>query len=115
MAAESDIIKEFLIAIGFKIDEAGGKKFRGALSESTKDAMKLGGAVIGVGIAIEKFVETMADGLSRLFYISERTGATVAGLKATEAAFQGIGLQAGVATEAIEAIGDMLRKPGTES
>lgn len=115
MATESDIIKEFLIAIGFKIDEAGAKKFRTGLDDSTKGAMKLGGAVIGVGFAIEKFVASMADGLARLFYISERTGATVSGLKATEAAFQGIGLQAGVATEAIEAIGDMLRKPGTES
>jgi soluble lytic murein transglycosylase-like protein len=115
MATESEILKEFLIAIGFKIDEAGGKKFRSQLSETTKGAMALGGTMIGVGLAVEKFVESMADGLSRLFYISERTGATVAGLKATEAAFQGVGLQAGVATEAIEAIGDMLRKPGTES
>ena len=97
--------------MGFRIDETGAKKFKAGLSDTTKDALKLGGAVIGVGLAIEAFVENMANALAKLFYISERSGATVAGLKATESAFQGIGLQAGVATQAIESVGDALRKP----
>jgi len=111
MAADSEIIKEFLVSLGFKIDEAGARKFKTGLTDTTKTALGVSAAVVGVGIAVEKFVEQMTDGLSKLFYVSQRTGATVSNLKATEAAFQGIGMQAGVATEAIENVADQMRNP----
>src|ERR1700691_4567468 len=107
MAADSEVFKEFLVSLGFKIDEAGAKKFRTGLSDTTKGALELGGAVVGVGMAIEKFVEKMTEGLSKLYYMSERTGATVGGLKSTAAGFMAIGLSADKAYEATEALGDM--------
>ena len=111
MAAEAQVIKEFLVSLGFKVDEAGAKKFRTGLGDTTKGALALGSAVVGVGIAIEKFVEQMTEGLSKLYYVSQRTGATVGGLKSTAAGFEAIGLKASQAQEATEDLGDMLRKP----
>lgn len=114
-ASDSEIMREFLVSLGFKIDEAGLKKFRSGLDTTTKDALALGGAVIGVGLAIEKFVESMADSYARLYYMSERTDASVGGIKAAEAAFRGVGLSAAAADEAIESVADKLRNPGTRS
>jgi hypothetical protein len=111
MSADSQILTSFLVSLGFKLDEAGAKKFRTGLDDTTKGALTLGAAVMGVGIAIEKFVEQMSEGLGKLYYMSERTGATVAGLKSTAAGFEAVGLSADKANEAIESVGDMLRKP----
>ena len=111
MAAESEVIKEFLVSLGFKVDEVGGKKFRTSLNDTTKSAMAVSGAVIGIGVAIEKFVDSMTENLSKLFYISQRTGATVGGLKATAAGFEAVGLSAEQSQQAIEALGHTLRLP----
>jgi hypothetical protein len=110
---DSEIIKEFLIGLGFKIDEAGMKKFGNALTGSAKGAMGVGAALIGAGFAVEKFVEHMANGMEKLFYISQRTGASVTNLKAMEGAFQSAGFAAGKSTEFIEGLAENLRaNPG---
>lgn len=109
MATDSEVMKSFLIELGFKIDETGAKKFRTGLSDTTKGALALGTAVIGVGLAIEKFVENLTEDLSKLYYAAQISGATVSGLKATAAGFEAIGLSADSAKEAIAAVGDRLR------
>ncbi len=112
-AADSEVIKEFLISLGFKIDEAGLKKFGNAMTGSAKGALGVGAALIGAGFAVEKFVERIADGMEKLFYISQRTGASVTNLKAMEGAFQSAGFAAGKSTEFIEGLAENLRaNPG---
>ncbi len=111
MAADSEIIKSFLVELGFKIDEAGAKKFRTGLSDTTKGALALGGAVVGVGLAIEKFVEQMTEGLAKLYYASQISGSTVAGLKSTAAGFEAIGLSAEDAQRSVMSVGAALRQP----
>jgi hypothetical protein len=113
MATQSQVLQEFVYALGFKIDEAGGKKFREGLGESTKDAAKLGGTLIGVGMAVEKFVEGMSEGLEKLYFASQRTGASVESLQAFEGAAQRIGMEAGKASAAVENMTARLRaSPG---
>lgn len=112
MAADSEVLKSFLISLGFKIEEVSQKKFDASLEGAAKRAVAVGAALIGAAVAVEKFVESMAEGLEKLFYISQRTGASVANIKALETSFQAIGLSAGKGTEAIEALGDALRNPG---
>lgn len=112
-AADSEVIKEFLISLGFKIDEAGMKKFANTLTNSTKGAMGVGAALIGAAFAVEKFVERIADGMEKLFYMSQRTGASVTNLKAMEGAFQSAGFAAGKSSEFIETFAENLRaNPG---
>jgi hypothetical protein len=111
--ADSEVIKEFLISLGFKIDEAGMKKFNNTLLGSAKGAMAVGGGLLGAAIAVEKFVESVADGMEKLFYISQRTGASITNIKAMEGAFQSAGFAAGKSTEFIESLAENIRSnPG---
>jgi len=112
MADNSEVLKSFLVSLGFKIEEISQKKFDASLVGATKGALAVGAALIGAAVAVEKFVESMAEGLEKLFYISQRTGASVANIKALEGSFQSVGLAAGKGTEAVEALGDALRNPG---
>jgi hypothetical protein len=100
--AEQQVMKEFLVSLGFKLDEAGLKKFRGSLDDSTKQALAVGGALIGAALAVEKFVEAMSDGLEKLYFVSQRTGESVAGIKSLEIAYQDAGLAAGEATRNLD-------------
>lgn len=111
MAADQEVLREFLVSLGFKIDEAGQKKFTKSLDTSTKGALAVGGALIGAAWAVEQFVEKMTEGLSKLYYASQRTGATVAGIKETQSAFEAVGLTADDANKSLEAIGKTLRYP----
>jgi Transglycosylase SLT domain len=110
---DSEVIKEFLISLGFKIDEAGMKKFGNSLTNATKGAMGVGGSLLAAAFAVEKFVERIADGMEKLFYASQRTGASVSNIKAVEGAFQSAGFAAGKGTEFIEQFAESLRaNPG---
>lgn len=115
MATQAQVLQEFVYALGFKIDEAGGKKFRAGLSESSKDAMKLGGAMIGVGIVVEQFVSKMAEGMEKLYFASQRTGASVQELRNFEGAAQRIGMGAGQVTAMLESMNMAIQKsPGLQ-
>jgi len=114
--SQTEVIREFLVQLGYKVDEHGAKKFRDMLSTGTKDALKMGGAVIGVASAIEIFTNEMAKAGESLYFISQRSRASVANLQAVGYAAAGIGSSAEEATSAIEGLSAFMRNtPGAES
>ena len=116
MASQAQVLQEFLYSLGFKIDETGAKKFRSGLSETTKDAMKLGGAVIGIGVAIEQFVQHMAEGMEKLYFLSQRTGESVSNLRAFGSAAENVGVQAEQAQQLLKQLYMQITyNPGTEA
>jgi hypothetical protein len=94
MATDREVIQEFLVSLGFKIDEAGMKKFDNTLSGTTKGFVGMAATVIAAGVAIDKFVMHFADGLEKLYYQSIRTGSTAQNLMSFGQAAAQVGLDA---------------------
>jgi hypothetical protein len=110
---DGDIIKEYLIALGFKLDEDGWRKFNAGLTRSAKDAAELGSTVVATATAIGIAVTKVARQQESLYYASQRTGSTVNNLLGHERAAKQIGLTWEQARSSVEGFGAALRnQPG---
>ncbi|EDX0346413.1 hypothetical protein AB6S11_005465, partial [Salmonella enterica] len=76
----AETIKDFLVSLGFGIDEAGYEKFESVLADVTANAIKTGLAVEGAALSVVAFTAKIASGLDNLYWASQRTGATVQGI-----------------------------------
>jgi soluble lytic murein transglycosylase-like protein len=116
VAGNADIIKEFLVSLGFKVDETQFKRFDVQLGKTQKDVLAFGKTLFGVATALEAMVEEFASSMEKLYYASQRTGASASSLQALESGAQRIGLQAGQATGALTGMVQAMRlNPGLEA
>ncbi len=111
----AETIKDFLISLGFDIDEAGGRKFESVVSGVTMNAIKMGAAVEAAALTVVGFTTKIASGLDRLYWQSQRTGATANNIRAIGYAFS----QAGGSLEGFNGTLDNLARflrstPGAE-
>lgn len=100
--AEESVLKEFLVSLGFKVDEPGLKKFTDGVEQTTKVALSTGKAVLGVGLAAQAMVVNFSNAMEKLYYSSRRTGAAVENIQALEFGSRKVGIAAGVAQAALE-------------
>ncbi|HIF4820287.1 TPA: lytic transglycosylase [Serratia marcescens] len=112
---KAETIKDFLISLGFDIDEAGGRKFESVVSGVTMNAVKMGAAVEAAALTVVGFTTKIASGLDRLYWQSQRTGATANNIRAIGYAFS----QAGGSVEGFNGTLDNLARflrstPGAE-
>ena len=112
--AETDVLKEFLVALGFKIDSAQYKKFTDSVTGATFNVEKLGAAtaaaVIGTTAAIAKVSEVM----DKLYYVSQRTGSSVSSIMAFDYGVSQLGGSADAAQASLENLGHFIRAyPGS--
>lgn len=111
--ADENTIKEYLVSLGFKIDEPALKRFNTSLSSLEKNTVKFATTMSALTIAVVGGVAEIAKQFTTLYYVSERTGATVENLNALTFAGQQIGLSAGQAMGAIEGLARAMRmNPG---
>lgn len=111
-----NVLREFLISLGFHIDDVGMKKFTTAVEGVTKGVMAAGVAVAGTAAGIIAGVKIISNQMENLYYASQRTGETVGNLMALRYAAGQIGLTAGQAQGAIENFTRALRlNPGSNS
>lgn len=111
----ADTIKDFLVSLGFDIDEAGANKFEAVLKGVTANVLKLGTVVEGAALSIYGFTTQIANGLDNLYWASRRTGASVAGIKALGYAASQTGGSAEAAKSSLESLSRFMRNnPGAE-
>lgn len=114
--SEAETIKEFLVALGWKIDEVGQKKFSGAIGNATKDVFKMGAAISGAISALELFTDKMASSVENLYFMSQRTHASIANIQGAGYAATQLGSSFDGAAASIENMGEMLRNnPAAEA
>jgi hypothetical protein len=112
----SDVIREFLVSLGFRIDANGMRRFQDAVSGSTSSVGGLGRAAFDAALQVTDAVEKMAKQYESLSYASQRTGASTGNLKSAAYAFSQIGLSAEEGAAAIERFADlMMNNPGKKS
>ena len=110
-----DVLKEYLVGLGFKIDDTSYNKWTSAIAKTTKQVAEFGGVVTGGLFAIEKSVERTAISFERLYYTAQRNNSSIASIKNLQYATSQIGLSAATGANAIEHLGMLLRtNPGTE-
>lgn len=111
MATET--IREFLVALGYKQDEAALKKFETGINKATKAVFSLAAAIEGTAILVAAGVARFASNLESLYFAAQRTGSSATALKALDLAARNLGANAGEAQAAVEGLASALRtNPG---
>jgi hypothetical protein len=109
----SATIREFLVALGFKIDEPGLSKFETGIGRATKVARNLGEATLESATAIGYAVTKIARQYEDLYYAAQRTGSSVAQLQAFSFGMKQIGVDTGDAQASLEGFAQSVRtNPG---
>lgn len=115
MSGSVETIKDFLLSLGFAVDESGYKKFGGVLTDVTRNAFKLGATVEGAALAVVGFSAHIASGLDKIYWAAERTGASAQAIKSLGYAMSQAGGSAAGAQAALDSMARFLRnQPGAE-
>ncbi|CAI0823309.1 lytic transglycosylase domain-containing protein [Serratia ficaria] len=111
----AETIKDFLISLGFEIDSSGERKFSAVVAGVTANVIKMGAAVEGAALTIVGFTTQIASGLDKVYFASQRTGASVAGIRALGYAAAQTGSDAAAAQGSLESLARFIRNnPGAE-
>lgn len=111
----AETIKDFLVSLGFSVDDAGAKKFGSVLAGTTANVIKIGLAVEGAALSVVAFTAKIASGLDNLYWASQRTGATVQGIQSIGYAVSQVGGSVDAARSSLESLSRFIRNnPGAE-
>lgn len=111
----AETLKDFLISLGFDVDSAGAAKFDSVVAGVTANVLKMAGVVEAAAGTVLLFTTKIAAGLDELYWASQRTGASVAGIKALGYAASQAGSSAEAARGSLESLSRFMRNnPGAE-
>lgn len=111
----AETIKDFLVSLGFQIDDAGARKFDAVLAGTTANVLKAGAAVEATALMVVAFTAKIASGLDNLYWMSQRTGATVNGIRQIGYAVSQMGGSVEAARGSLESLSRFMRNnPGSE-
>jgi hypothetical protein len=114
--SDGNVLREFLVSLGFAVDEASMKKFTTSVEGVTKSVKTVGLEVAAAATGIIAGVKIISNQMENLYYASQRTGATVGNIMALRYAAGQIGLTADQAQGALENFARTLRlNPGSNS
>ena len=116
MAADENILREFLVGLGFKIDESGLKKFIGVTEGASAAVFALGAAAVAAGAAIETYVSKLSESGEDIYWMSRRIHASVGAIEGYAYAIAQAGGTADAAKGSLEGLASFLRSnPAGES
>ncbi|MDH0030314.1 MULTISPECIES: phage tail tape measure protein [unclassified Acinetobacter] len=111
----STVIRDFLVALTFKTDDSGAKKSKDALDSNEKSAKLLSRALIALASTAVIAVAKTANELEKLYYSSQRIGASANNIRAYGDAISQMGGSAEGALSSLESVARKLREsPGYE-
>lgn len=111
----ADVIKSFLVSLGFDVDSTGEKKFNATLAGVTMNAVKAGVAIEAAALSVVAYTARIASGLDQLYQVSQRTGASAEGIQKLSYAISQAGGSASAAKASLEGMAAFMRNnPGAE-
>lgn len=114
--AQAEVIREFLVSLGFKTDQKSLKEFSSGIENATKNVVKLVAAIQGAALTVGAGVSAFASNLEQLYFAAQRTGNSANGIKAFEKAMSNFGASSGEALQSIQSLANFMRyTPGSES
>ena len=113
--SDAAVLKEFLVALGFKVDPASERRFTDSVAAATVKVVALGTAVTATAGAVVAGVAKIADNLEQLYFASRRTNTAVDNLQAFGFAAKQMGSDSQAALGSVENLARFLRNsPGGE-
>lgn len=88
--ADKEIIREFLVKLGFQKDDKSLRDFNKGIDEATAKAKNLGLILVGLAATVTAAATTFAKNMEQMYFASKQSGASVTNLKAFENAVQNI-------------------------
>jgi hypothetical protein len=109
----ADTIKEFLVSLGFNVDQSGQKKFVDSIVGASLKVAELGVAIKTASTAVVAGVTVIASQMESLYFASQRTGAAVENIQALGFAAAQMGSTADAAKGSLENLARFMRNsPG---
>lgn len=113
MADQSAILREYLVALGFVIDEGGADKVDKTITKMDKRVTNLAKGIIAVGAATKAMVTVFAYQMEKLYYSSLRAEASADKLASVDYAWRQLGGSGDAMKSTIEGMASALRQnPG---
>jgi hypothetical protein len=97
-----DVLHEFLVKLGFKVDNLAQSKMEGSIMMLTKRAAGLVSGLLAVTAAAEVMVKSFSTQMEKLFYASQQTGDSAGHLQAFARAAKQIGIDGDEALEFVK-------------
>lgn len=114
--AQAGVIRDFMVALGFKTDNSGLEKMQGAMEGVELKATALKGALMALATGAVIAVRQTASELDKLYFSSQRIGASVSNINAYGNAITQLGGSAEEAVGTLESLAEKMRNsPGYES
>lgn len=113
---DGSVIREFLVSLGFKIDESGLKKFNASISGLSKSIVSFAVDTERAAIAVVAATIKIADQLDKVYWAAARTNSSAAGIRQLGFAAQQLGASAQDASSSLDGLARFMRtNPGAES
>lgn len=114
MAADStNILREYLVALGFKVDAASEKKADTSMAKMDARVSQLAKGLLGVATAAKVMATAFAYEMEKLYYAGRKADTTVGNLKALDYGFRQVGGSGGVMQKALQGMAMAIRQnPG---
>lgn len=109
MAGNADVIREYLVSLGFKIDQSSLNKLDGALAKTAKGALAFATTLLGIATATTAYVEHIAQDMENLYWASKRLRDGVANIQDFQLGISKVGGTAEGALSALEGMATFLR------
>lgn len=114
--AQAGVIRDFMVALGFKTDNSGLKQMQDAMGGVENKANLLKGALMALATGAIIAVRQTASELDKLYFSSQRIGASVTNINAYGNAIAQLGGSAEGAIGSLESLAEKMRNsPGYES
>ena len=112
----ADTIREFLVSIGYGVDQQSERRFKDSVRSATLQAELMSKAIVAAAKTTAEALQQVAKNFDSLYRTSQRTGASVQNIRALSYAVSQLGGSYQGAIQSIEAFGQRLRtNPGYES
>lgn len=113
--AQAGVIRDFMVALGFKTDNSGLKQMQDAMGGVELKAVALKGALLALATGAVVAVRQTASELDKLYFSSQRIGASVTNINAYGNAIAQLGGSAEGAVGSLDSLAEKMRNsPGYE-
>ena len=113
--AQAGVIRDFMVALGFKTDNSGLKQMQDAMGGVELKAAALKGALLALATGAVVAVRQTASELDKLYFSSQRIGASVTNINAYGNAIAQLGGSAEGAIGSLDSLAEKMRNsPGYE-
>lgn len=113
--ADQEVLKEFLVSLGYQVNEGQQRRFNEGLKKAQTEVLKLGAAFTGLTVAMVTGVYRTARSMEDLYYSSQRANSAAGNMQAFGFAVGQMGGNAEAAKKSVENLAHFIRTvPGAQ-